>query len=252
MDLIIGHRGFVGSNLSFQMPNALGAGKAEMESMAGRSFNNIYCAAPQAQKWWANQNPSEDLDQVNYLLEACLQLNCTDFFYLFGTVDVYDPPINVTELDVPHEEAHAYGKHRYYLEQELLKIFGSRLQVLRLPALVGGGLKKNIIFDLMNDNNVNLINPNSSFQWFNLAKLPEVIAKAREIDAQVLNVATEPLPTATILNRWFPDACSKLNWEASPIEYDFRTIHGNDGSPYLYSTQEVIENHLKPYIETGK
>ncbi|MFN5118414.1 MAG: hypothetical protein ACK5FE_04400 [Cyanobacteriota bacterium] len=251
MELIIGHRGFVGSNLSIQIPQALGAGKAEIESMAGKQFSNIYCAAPQAQKWWANQNPMEDLDQVNQLIQSCCKLDCSDSFYLFSTVDVYDPPIEVTELDSPPSNSHSYGKHRYYLEQELLKVFESRLKIIRLPALVGIGLKKNVVFDLMNDKNVHLINPNSSFQWFNLDRLQEVIAIAHGINSQVLNVASEPLPTIDILHKWFPEACSRLNWDATPIIYDFRTIFGPDGSSYLYSKEEIINNHLTPFIEAG-
>jgi nucleoside-diphosphate-sugar epimerase len=251
--LIIGHRGFVGSNLNRQLPGAAGAGRKEIGALAGQTFGNIYCAAPQAKKWWANLNPEQDWLEVNSLIEACRKLTCSGSFILFSTVDVYDPPVRVDERSKPSAESHPYGRHRFTLEQSVLDIFGSQARVIRLPALVGYGLKKNVLFDLLNNNNVNQINPNSAFQWFNLDHLPSIIARVKGLDnGQILNVASEPLPTSSILDAWFADVKKRLNWDAPPIGYDVRTVHGFAGRPYLYSAEDILNLHLKPYIETQR
>lgn len=249
-NLIIGHRGFVGSNLSRLMPYCLGAGRAEISALAGTEFTNIYCAAPQAKKWWANQNPEEDKQEVANLIETCRQIACTGHFVLFSTVDIYDPPTDKTEHDKPGVGMHPYGAHRFYLEQSILEHFGPHAMVIRLPALVGRGLKKNVIYDLINNNNIEQINANSSFQWFNLAYLKDVLNVAIDAGACVLNVACEPLSTADLVNTWFPSDLTRLNWNGPPICYDIRTAYGQPGKTYLYSKEEVIEMHLRPFIES--
>jgi nucleoside-diphosphate-sugar epimerase len=248
-DLLLGHRGFVGSNLAIHFPAAIGAGRHEVLGLGGHTFSNIYCAAPQAKKWWANQNPGLDKQEVLQLVASCKQLNVKGLFYLFGTVDVYDPPHAVDETVQPSLTSHPYGAHRAWLENELLKIFGAQMRIIRLPALVGNGLKKNIIYDLLNNNNISQINPNSAFQWFNLSHLPDIIRVCAERDdIPSLNVVSEPLHTLKIVERWFQESRDQLNWGAAPINYDVRTVYGTDGFPYLYSTDEILSNHLGPYI----
>ena len=249
-NLVIGHRGFVGSNLSRLLLGAVGAGRAEIGSLTDQTFNDIYCAAPQAKKWWANQNPEQDKLEVDTLIEACSRIACTGSFILFSTVDVYDPPVGGDERSRPCETSHPYGRHRLILEKAVLDSFGSKARIIRLPALVGHGLKKNIIYDLLNNNNVEQINPNSSFQWFNLEHLPSIIDRVNGLDNdQILNVASEPLATRSILDTWFADVKERLNWDAAPIGYDVRTLHGPEGSPYLYSAEDALKLHLQPYIE---
>jgi len=251
--LIIGHRGFVGGNLVHHYPEAIGAGRVELQQLNGQTFSHIFCAAPQAKKWWANQNPQLDRKEVDQLISACKTLSCTERFVLFSTVDVYDPPSRQDEHNTPSLEAHPYGAHRFQLEEEIKEWLGDRARIIRLPALVGKGLKKNIVFDLLNDNNINQINAQSAFQWFNLDKLPDMIDMANNLlECQVMNVVSEPLPTTNIVERWFPNRLDDLNWDGSPITYDIRTIHGSADLPYLYTKEEVLEEHLDPFINCQK
>ena len=247
--LIIGHRGFVGGNLSSLLPGARGVGRADVSCAAGETFGDIYCAAPQAKKWWANQNPDQDRQEVEDLIAACRRIGCQNKFILFSTVDVYDPPSGKTEHDRPQAEAHPYGANRYYLEKCITENFGSKARVIRLPALVGHGLKKNVIYDLLNDNNVGQINASSVFQWFNLAFLGDILGMADQLENPgLINVASEPLPTVDLVRACFPHQIERLNWKAPAVRYDIRTVHGASGNPYLYSKAEVLERHLKPFI----
>lgn len=248
--LIIGHRGFVGSNLSHQFPGSFCAGRAEIGSLAGTTYNQIYCAAPQAKKWWANQNPEKDKLEIESLIRAVSQIGCRDIFILFSTVDVYDPARDVDELDVPPEKAHPYGRNRRMLEKAIIELFGEKARILRLPALVGKGLKKNVIYDLLNNNNVEAINPNSSFQWFSLDYLSLVMGRMHDLSVeQVLNVASEPIKTSAIVDQWFTSSRARLNWDLPRIGYDVQTIYGSHGSRYLISASDIMNLHLRPFIE---
>ncbi|QEY32365.1 NAD(P)-dependent oxidoreductase [Synechococcus sp. RSCCF101] len=251
--LIIGHRGFVGSNLARQLPQATGVGRREIGALAGQCFDDIYCAAPQAKKWWANQNPEQDRQEVENLIEACRDLACTGFFVLFSTVDVYDPPSAVDENSPPSKDSHPYGRHRSMLEQTVIDTFGNQSRIIRLPALVGHGLKKNIIYDLLNNNNLDQINPNSAFQWFNLDHLAAVLDQAKLLShGRILNVVSEPVATSTILSTWFADINERLNWQLPKTGYNVKTIHGPQGSQYLYSADDALKLHLKPFIEAQR
>ena len=249
-NLIIGHRGFVGQNLSRYIPDSLGVGRQEIKDLAGYTFSNIYCAAPQAKKWWANQNPVEDKIEIENLLSDCQKINCKHHLMLVRTIDVYDNPINVNELSIPSPKSQPYGLHRYELERECINLYGDMTRIVRLPALIGQGLKKNIIYDLLNDNNISNINPNSSFQWFNLDHISTIIDLIKDGDhGQILNVASEPISTQLILDSWFKDAKDKLDWTLKKFIYDVHTVYAEKNSPYLYSASNVIDFHLRPFIE---
>jgi len=249
-NLIIGHRGFVGSNLALQVGNYLGVGREEIPDCVGKTFSNIYCAAPQAKKWWANANPELDRLQIDSLVNSCLQLKCKNQFILFSTVDVYSNPYLKSELDHPGVDCQPYGANRLYLEECIAKNFGDKSKIIRLPALVGNGLKKNVMYDLLNDHQINCINANSSFQWFNLFFLKDILGIVEGLQSpSILNVVAEPLLTADIVRKFFPQHLDKINWSASPSGYNLHTIYGASGSRYLYSRQESIDLHLAPFVK---
>jgi hypothetical protein len=94
--------------------------------------------------------------------------------------------------------------------------------VIRLPALFGPGLKKNALFDLMNDNCLDVINPESSFQWYDLTRLWSDITIAERNELRLVNLVTEPVAMRDILNRYFPGKV--VGSRSGPVaSYDLRT-----------------------------
>ena len=254
MNLLIGHRGFVGSNLCLIENLKLShfAGKKEIKNFYDHNFENIYCAAPQAKKWLANSNPSYDLNEINSLIENIRNIKCKNKFFLFSTIDVYYPTKELNEDASLDGEIHAYGKNRRFLEKSFMEIFKDKLHIIRLPALVGKGLKKNIIFDLIFKNNLNLISVNSKFQWFNLSYLEDLINICLLNNIKVLNVASEPIETEMIINKFFPKLSYLIeeNKKNQSINYDIWTKYSQNKSKYLYSADEIFNLHLKNYLDS--
>ena len=251
-DALIGHTGFVGSNLRRQRDFAASFNSGSIGEIDGRRFDEVVCAGVSAVKWWANQNPDEDRARIEGLMRH-LETITVRHFTLISTIDVYDPPVGVTERDPPVLEGlHAYGRHRAMLERFVAARFETH-QIVRLPALFGPGLKKNAIFDLMHDNRVALINPASSFQWYPLDRLAADLRVARANGLSLLNLASEPVAMEQIRARCFGG--SVIGAEApEAAHYDMRTVHdapfGGSGG-YVLDTTEVLDA-IARFVETGR
>ncbi len=248
---LIGHTGFVGGNLARQHAFDATFNSTNIGEIAGREFGLLVCGGVYAVKWKANKAPEEDWASIEKLLEPLGRARA-ERAVLISTIDVY-PEVNGVDEETPLDpetlEHHAYGLHRLRVERIFAEQFPDHL-VVRLPGLFGDGLKKNVIYDLLNDNVLQMINPASSFQYYCLDHLWRDIQIALDHDMRLINFATEPLPTQTIIDRFFPG--KEVGQEPAPeAHYDFRTRHaarygGENG--YIYSLDQVMQD-LAGFIE---
>src|SRR5690606_4346903 len=112
-------------------------------------------------------------------------------------------PIDVDEdSPISLESCHPYGRNRLRLELAVRDRFPD-VTILRLPGLFGQGLKKNIIFDLMNHNQVDRVHAEAVFQFYNLDHLSHDVERARAEGIVVLNVATEPISVREVARQAF-------------------------------------------------
>lgn len=238
---LVGYTGFVGGNL-------LGATKfshlynsSNFQQMRAERFDTIVCAGVSAAKWKANLDPASDWDQISALI-AELATTKARRFILISTVDVYpDTSLPLDEDADIDGQNHAYGMHRLRLEKFVAETF-ERHSIVRLPALFGPGLKKNALFDLMNNHEVHRINPNGVFQWYPVGRLVNDLASVDEHDLQCVNLVTAPIPLRTIWDRFFPQHA--IPAVAAPgAQYQLRSkfahlFGSRDG--YLMNVNEVM------------
>jgi nucleoside-diphosphate-sugar epimerase len=140
---------------------------------------------------------------------------------LISTVDVYPTPIGVDE-DSPIDDTAAdpYGRHRRMLEQFVEQRFSA--SIVRLPGLFGPGLKKNVIYDFLHRNRLDLINPGSTFQFYDLADLWRDIGSMRRSGIRLMNFATEPVSVRDVAEYAFGFTFDNAA-PPRPAHYDFRT-----------------------------
>jgi nucleoside-diphosphate-sugar epimerase len=234
---LIGHTGFVGQSLLRQMSFDVLVNSSNVEELRGRSFALIACAGARAEKWKANGDPVADLAGIERLLSVLREVRAGRFV-LVSTVDVFETPAGVDE-SAPADARHAYGRHRRMLEELCEERFAAL--VLRLPGLFGPGLKKNAVYDLLHDNQVERIHPDSTYQLYDVRQLWADAEKAERAGIRLLHVSAEPLSMREIAARCFglelrPPA-------GAPARYDVRSRHaglwgGRDG--YLRSREEVL------------
>ena len=239
---LIGFTGFVGTTLCKQALFKSLYRSTNIQDIKGETFNSVVCAAAPAQKWIANREPLADRQNIENLIEHLKTVTCKKFI-LISTVDVFKSPIGVDE-DTPVDEKglHAYGLHRRLLEKFVESHFSSHL-IVRLPGLVGPGLRKNIIFDFLNDNNLQAIDSRGVFQFYPMVNLWWDIQTALRNGLMLVHLTAEPISVAEVSEQGFgkPFDQPQVNM---PATYDLRTRHaaifGGCGD-YQYSRRETIQ-----------
>lgn len=249
---IIGYTGFVGGNLIKQYKFDLQYNSKNIEEIKGKEFNRLVISGVSAVKWLANKEPESDWKNISNLIN-CLQTVKAKEVILISTVDVYTQPIDVDESTILSRECgQPYGLHRLKFEDFVNQHF-SNVFIIRLPGLFGDGLKKNIIFDFINNNGIDKIETRNIFQFYPLYTLSKDIQLMVDNKIKLLNMAVEPVTVVDVarvcLNKSYTNELS-----GPLIRYDFKSRYskiwgGSNG--YLYNKNHCLDA-LNKYIESCK
>ncbi len=239
---LIGYSGFVGSTLLKQAHFESLYRSANIGEIEDKSFDTVVCAGAPAQKWIANREPKADRGKIEGLIEHLKSVQCKTFI-LISTVDVFKNPIGVDEgTPVDESGLHAYGLHRRLLEKFVEGYFSNHL-IVRLPGLIGPGLRKNVIFDFLNDNNLHAIDSRGVFQFYPMVNLWYDIQTALNAGLKLIHLTAEPISVADVSLHGFGKPFEQVQPNNSS-SYDMRTNHaeifGSSGS-YQYSRRETIQ-----------
>ncbi len=241
-NVLIGYTGFVGGYLKSQYDFDLLINRQNLESLANLNTERIICAGLPAAKWLANKDPEGDYVNMMSLCEALLKAR-TKKFILISTIDVYAEQHGKNEdYNCSQDKNHAYGTNRLKFEEFVKSNFNSH-NIIRLPALFGPGLKKNALYDLIKDNNIDVINPNSSFQWYPLNRLKNDIKITEDNNLSLVNLFTEPVETRSIIERLFKG--KQVGTNPSPEAYydlyaKYAQLFGGTGN-YIMSKEKVLD-----------
>lgn len=148
-DALIGATGFVGGNLRLYRGFSEFYNSGNITSSAGKSFDTVICAAAPASMIEANRAPERDRERIDGIIQHLSRLNARRFVLVSTIAVLSDFGRGMDEETGQFEEKLAYGVNRRRLESFVSERFDDHL-ILRLPALFGHGLRKNLIFDLMN------------------------------------------------------------------------------------------------------
>ncbi len=249
-DTLIGFSGFVGSTLLRQTTFDELYRSTNIGEIDGRSFDTVVCAGAPAQKWIANREPAADREKIEGLIAHLKSIQCKTFI-LISTVDVFKSASGVDE-ETPVDEAglHAYGLHRRLLERFVESHFPNHL-IVRLPGLVGPGLRKNVIFDFLNNNNLHTIESRGVFQFYPMVNLWYDIQAALTAGLRLIHLTAAPISVADVSRHGFGRPFDQ-ELAGSPAIYDMRTRHskvfGSEGG-YQYSARETIQA-IRAYVQS--
>ena len=239
---LIGATGYVGGSLLSQFKFDELYSSSNITHICGKTFSLVVCSAAPAKKWIANREPEVDLQNIRGLIENLKTIAC-DRFVLISTVDVFKSSIGIDESS-PVEENYLdpYGLNRRYLEKFVQNHFSNHL-IVRLPGLVGPMLRKNVIFDFLNNNNLQAIDSRGIFQFYPMVNLWYDIQIALEARLSLVHLTAEPITVAEVSEQGFGKIFQQ-ELVAPPATYDLRTqyadLFGGSGY-YQYSKRESIQ-----------
>lgn len=240
-DALIGHSGFVGSALCRQRNFSALFRSNNIELINGKSFTTVICSAAPAQKWMANRDPEKDFQNIKTLISHLEMVNC-ESFVLISTVDVFNQPIGVNEsTSVDENDLHAYGLNRRFLEKFVQQHFKKHL-IVRLPGLVGPGLRKNVIYDFLNNNNLHAIDSRCTFQFYPMVNLWSDIEIALSAGLSLIHLTAEPIQVADVAALGFNKKFSQST-NNPVVSYDMQTLYSrifNGAGNYQYSHRESL------------
>jgi hypothetical protein len=255
MNILIGNTGLIGNMLKNNVIFDLEYNSKNIEEftkdLTDKTNINLWLSCLPATKWLVNQNIEQDINNINKII-GILKTKKYNNIVLISTIDVYsDSPIHSDETYYPNFADLNYGSNRLlfeYLVKNILEY--NDLKIFRLPALFSKEIKKNILYDLINSNNVEKINVNSFFQWYNLENLCKDILHFTNKFPQelVINLFTEPIHTEDIVVL-FPHHQNIVNHSMKIINYDYKTKFSESG--YLYDKKIIMED-IKKLIDNFK
>jgi len=247
MKILIGNTGLVGQTLKKSINFDFEYNSKSIHSYSPPNGCDLYLSCLPSTKWMVNKDTKTDIETVIGIIKSIGNMTYKNI-YLISTIDVYEnSPIGSDEEFDPVFKNFSYGSNRYLFEKMVVKHLNyENLKIFRLPALFSKNIKKNILYDLVNNNNVHMINKNSSFQWYNLNDLVNDINFYEEKYPNdiIINLFTEPLDSEEIINL-FPEHKEKVSYLDNRIKYDYKTKYSSTG--YI-KTKEIILTEIKNLI----
>lgn len=247
MKILVGSTGLVGSTLkdTIQFDYEFNSKNIHTFLDVVPDGCELWLSCLPATKWLVNQNLKQDMENIMRIL-TILKYKTYSRVILISTIDVYNESPSLSDEDYkPNFGGLSYGNNRLMFEYLVDKFLTKEdYKVYRLPALFNKKIKKNILYDLINNNNVESINRNSYFQWYNLDNLHKFISETIETDRTVFNLFTEPLRSLEIIEL-FPQHKDKIKYMEGRVTYDYKTKYSQTG--YIQSADEVL-NEIKTLI----
>jgi hypothetical protein len=243
MKLLIGNTGTIGKTLKEGLKFDYEFNSKNIHELLNLDIDptttDLYLCCLPATKWLINQNPQLDLNNIMSILNILTKKEYNNII-LYSTIDVYNGvPLESDEsyplqISIPN-----YGSNRFLFEELISNtVKYKKLLILRLPALFGKHIKKNILFDLLNDNEIHKINYNSQYQWYNLDNLIRDTNLYLNKNSTVNNLFPEPICTSKILEI-FGINKTQVDTNSKEIIYNYKTNEHLNG--YINSKEEILK-----------
>jgi nucleoside-diphosphate-sugar epimerase len=179
---LIGANGFVGTGLRLFLAAQPGVEltpvtRENYAALKGRAGDITIDVAGNSKKFLSDQQPLLDLDlSVVHRLRTVQDFPAALHVHV-SSVDVYDDLTSpkTTGEDSPINAAAAshYGLHKFLAEQ-IVQHYAADWLILRLAGMVGPGLKKNPVFDILNGQRLR-IHPDSRYQFMHTAEVARIL-----------------------------------------------------------------------------
>ena len=210
---ILGSTGFIGSEILRSVPDSISYDSAD-------KYEVLVNAAGNARKFQVNDDPYTDfINSVGHTYKAALTCKSQ---------------ILISSIDIFHDSPYGFNKS---LSEQIVKHYCERYLILRCAAVIGRGLKKGVVYDILNDIPVRLT-PDSRLQLVTTKYICEIIIQslARETWCTCMTLAGSKSITVEEIGK----VLNKKIRYASVLDYQCFDVHS--------AVEKTSENFLKEFI----
>lgn len=253
---ILGYKGFVGSAiykhfLTHERYEVVGIGRDEYSSFVGQHFDVFINANGNSKKLLAVKEPKLDFDMnVKNTLNTLLDFKADKYVYI-SSVDIYNdvsnPANNHEDAVIRPEKLSNYGFDKY-LGELVVKKHAHNWIILRPGGMIGEGLRKNPIYDLIYLRKL-FIHPKSQFQFIDTAVVAEMIEKLMRRNGEVFNICGKGTVVLEEVARHFSIELQKYGEEIHHYEVNTEKLERFVKVPTTKDTVlAFIEERLKGVV----
>jgi len=253
--VIIGAEGFVGSafvrllarNEDVQLSKVV---VDNYEEMRGTRSDVVIEAACNSRKFLADDDPASDFEfSVGHRIRTLLDFP-SDLHVHLSSVDVYSDlgcPETTTEgYPIDLRGVSNYGFHKL-LAEECVQHYARRWLIVRLAGMVGPGLRKNPVFDVLSGRPL-WIHPDSQYQFMltdDVARVTLALIEAGQVN-KVFNVCGDGLITPRVIAKM---AGRSLDLNSNLKESTPRIVHINIGKVSQFAKVPNTTETLREFLD---
>jgi len=201
MIFLMGAEGFVGSAFArYFEAQKLDYAPLEIDTYQdciGERCDVLINADGNSRKYLARKDPVQDFHMnVDTALESMFDFRF-GVYVLISTVDVYEdlsnPTNNVESAEIDHFSCSNYGFNKYLTEM-CVRQYAPKWLIVRLAGMVGPGLGKNCIYDLLHNEPL-WVHPDSKYQYMKTDDVARIVWTLVEMEKcrEVFNVCGDGL-----------------------------------------------------------
>lgn len=217
---LIGYNGVVGSVLNKNLNFDYVFNSHNISEIGNLNLDLVYCAAPYGHRLFANKDPLSDINNINILINNLNKAKIKNLI-LISTVDTIC-------------QTTAYATNRLYLENCIKNNF--KHKIVRLPTLIDLSIKKNICYDLKNNQFINEIKLHDILQWYPLKNLSFDLEKIKNVNVSEINFVSEPIVNEEIVDCYFPNLKAEMQLQKEN-SYNLKYLNNN----FLYKKDEIFK-----------
>lgn len=126
-----------------------------------------------SKKFWANNNPSADFMASVYSVQRSMFDFKFGAYIYISSADVYGDLILPKEIDSVHDKVTSHYAFNKLLAEQVVKKYAPKYHILRCSAIVGQGLKKGPVYDIINGKKM-WVSMNSQYQLISNTEIAEI------------------------------------------------------------------------------
>ena len=252
---VLGGNGFVGSGvvraLERQRRDIIVITRDNYESLKGTRCDLFINANGNSKKFMANREPLWEFDASVRSIAATLSDFEIDRYIHLSTGDVYpkqdSPDITKENQVLDPSQMSRYGLHKY-LGELLVRGVHSNWVIFRMGGFIGPNLKKNAIFDMLNDAPVWLAR-DSELQFISTDKAGDIICDIafKDVRNEIVNLGAKGVVSIDSLYRKIGSA-SEVKEDANHVRFEICTeklesLYGSE----LPETRAELDNFIGSY-----